>query len=174
VKYSRYIKQIFLGVLVVLLLVPFVSAESRLRSITMKDGTKVQGAIVGIEDGKYIVESPALGKLQLNQNDVVSIISSSGKTVEASSIVGSSREEAVVDIQSVQSKIMADPEIMADIQAIASDPEMVALVTDPDFMKAIQSRNMSAVKADPHTAQLMNNPRIKALIEKIQSQTLAQ
>ncbi len=74
-----------------------------------------------------------------------------------------------VDAQKEQDKIMSNPEVMAEIRAISNDPEIVEIIADPDFLQAIQSKNLKEVQANPRTAQFMANPKIRALMEKIQA-----
>lgn len=163
-------KKIFLGALVLVVSAAAVaSAEPVNRVVTLKDGSTVQGKILGIDKGAYIVASPALGELRVKEEDVVSIASPGAVTAPQPAQPLLQPQAGGAELQAAQARMMADPALMADIQSIASDPEVVALVSDPAFLQAAQSKNISAIQANPRTAQLMNNPKVKALIEKMRS-----
>jgi hypothetical protein len=154
-----------------LIAAPSVWADIQARVITLKDGTQIQGKLRGVNNGVYIVESATLGVLHLKEGDVQSI----GEAAVAAQARPSALPAAVAagkaspaDLQAVQSSIMSNPNLMADIQSIAGDPEIVALISDPEFMQAVQSRNVAALSANPRMAKLMENPKIRALIGKIQ------
>ena len=150
-------------------------AGAGVRTITLKDGSTVQGRITGIDNGKYVVESPALGEVRIQEDNVVSIVAAGNSAAIAQSAAGAQPVAAVSEdqLQAAQAKIMADPQAMADIQSIVSDPEIVKLVSDPAFMQAATSRDAAAIQANPRTAELMKNPKVKALIEKLQAEQAA-
>ncbi len=163
-------KKIFLAAVMVFILIPASWAEPKLRVIALKDGSSVQGRIMGIERGAYIIESSALGEIRVREDDVVSIVSP-GDSVPATGPVSSSSTFAPassgLELEAVQTMIMSDPALMMDIQAIAGDPEVMALISDPAFMQAVQAKDVAAIQSSERTMQLMANPKIKALIEKM-------
>ena len=75
---------------------------------------------------------------------------------------------ATAEFQAVHNKIMTDPQAMNDIQQMAQDPEIMALLSDPAFIAALQSGDMNNLGSDPRIKQLAGNPRVQALIEKLQ------
>ncbi|MBF0386232.1 MAG: hypothetical protein HQL20_00085 [Candidatus Omnitrophica bacterium] len=150
--------------LVFMFLTGLAGAEPMPRVITLKDGSTIQGKILGMEKGAYLIESAAIGELRVKESEVVLITAPGAAPRENIPPAAESP-----DLQAVQARMMADPSLMAELQAIASDPEVMALVTDPAFMQAAQARDMAAIQANPRTAQLMNNPKVKALIERMQA-----
>lgn len=160
-------KRVIAAILMSVLLAGVASAEPQNRVVTLKDGSTVQGKIMGIEKGAYIIESSTLGVLRINEGEVVSI-ASPGAAVAAGT-VQVAQPAGNAELEAVQAKMMSDPALMAELQAIASDPEVVAIISDPAFMQAAQAKDMAAIQANPRTAQLMNNPKIKSLIQKMQA-----
>ena len=148
-------------------------AEVQTRVISLKDGSTVQGKLVGVNNGVYTVETATLGTLSLKEEDVQSVgVSTAAPLAQNPGQPTGAMPSSVntkVDFQAAQKDIMSNPALMADIQSIAADPEIVALVTDPAFMEAAQAKDINAISANPRTAKLMQNPKIKALIEKIQA-----
>jgi hypothetical protein len=181
--YFQYMKKFSLVLLMWVSFISLALAEPQTKVITLKDGSTVQGKIVGLDQGAYVVVTPTLGELRLNEGDVVSVVSpgdiqapqvSRGSmpplpSQAASAASSESTPSAPANLQQAQTQIMGNPAMMADIQSLASDPEILAIVSDPAFMQAAQAKDMAAIQANPRTAQLMNNPKFKALMEKLQA-----
>ena len=146
-----------------------VQAEPKTRTITLKDGSTIQGKITGIDQGAYVVESPTLGQVKVSEDNVVSVLAPGEQAALTAPGASSGLVLSSDQMQNAQAQITSNPQAMADIQALASDPEVVQLISDPAFMQAVQSRDMSAIQANPRTAALMSNPKVKALIEKLQA-----
>lgn len=143
------------------------------KTITLKDGSQIQGRVIGMDDGKYVIETTALGQVTIGDDEVVSI-SAPGQVAPAPSSVNPAavppaQTFSKAQMDSVQSQIAANPQMMQEISALASDPEIMAIISDPAFMQVVQSRDPAAIQANPRTQALMENPKIKALVEKLQS-----
>ena len=78
----------------------------------------------------------------------------------------------------MQTQIMNDPQAMQAVQAMAEDPEIAAMISDPNFVKQLQAavsgNNVDSVAEDPRIQQLMANPKMQALIEQLQTEPAAE
>jgi len=70
-------------------------------------------------------------------------------------------------VQQLQQQMLANPDIMALITALQSDPEMQALLSDPSFVEAVQKGNTAALTGDPRFQKLLNNPKVQAIIRQM-------
>jgi hypothetical protein len=70
-------------------------------------------------------------------------------------------------IQAVQGQMLSDPSILTDIQALAQDPDMIAALSDPAFIQAVQNQDLQTIESSPQFQKLMNNPGIRALMGKM-------
>ncbi|MBF0122981.1 MAG: hypothetical protein HQL21_06205 [Candidatus Omnitrophica bacterium] len=140
--------------------------------ITLKDGSVIHGQVLGIENSTYTIESPLAGTMHIAEDQIISISSPNQGVVPAPVSAASNASPSMPkdDISAVQNRILANPDAMSDIQALIADPEVMALMSDPAFMQAVQSRDPATIQANPRTQELMENPKIKALIEKLQAQ----
>jgi hypothetical protein len=77
---------------------------------------------------------------------------------------------ATPEFQAVQTQIMNNPDILGDIQKLMEDPEVMTIISDPEFIAAIQSGDPAAIGSNPRLQRLAENPKIQALMQKIQSQ----
>lgn len=70
-------------------------------------------------------------------------------------------------VQKLQEEMLGNSDIMALIMALQHDPEMKALLNDPDVMSAIQEGDTEALQKMPLFMQLLNNPRIQEIQKRI-------
>ncbi len=67
----------------------------------------------------------------------------------------------------LQQQMLANPDVMALITALQSDPEMQALLSDPAFVEAAQKGDTATLTADPRFQKLLNNPKVQAIIRQM-------
>ena len=70
------------------------------------------------------------------------------------------------DIGAMQQQLMANQEIMALINSLQNDPQVQAILTDPELMQAIYAGNIEALLNNPKLKDLADNPTIKSITEK--------
>lgn len=144
--------------------------------ITLKDGSQLKGELVGVNAGVYTVKTPIMGDVRINQNQVVSI-SAEGSAPQAMPMPAAASSGMsngyAPQIQAAQAQLMANPDIMTDIQDFAQDPEIAQLISDPQLMQMIMAKDVNGLQNTPQGQALINNPKMRALIEKIQGQGVA-
>ena len=164
----------FLIVLFALLFISSAAFAGTPKIITLKDGSVVRGVVVSIENSKYTIESPTVGTLHISEDQIVSISTPHQDSTPQPAASNASPSMPKDEISAAQNKILANPDAMKDIQALVADPEVLAIMSDPEFLKTVQSKDPVAIQANPRAQELMRNPKIKALIEKLQPQGQAQ
>ena len=135
---------------------PIASAESR---IELLDGSTVTGDVVAFSNGRYIVDSPSLGRLEIDESAIRSI--EPGGTRSAQGAYGA-------QIQSIQQQILANPKWVEMIVNLQSDPQLQAALRDPKFVQLILSGDLDALQSDPQILELLNNPSIQAIVSAVQ------
>jgi hypothetical protein len=136
------------------------------KTITLQDGSRVKGNIVSMDNGFYTVETPSMGEVRIADSDIASIAAGEGPDQPQMP----SNIAATPEFQSVQAKVVGNPEIMGEIQNLMQDPEVMSVISDPGFIAAVQSGNTTELQSDPRLQRLIENPKIQLLIEKIRSQ----
>lgn len=142
-------------------------ASAQEQTITLRDGTVMKGELVQVENGVYTIQSSSLGQTQIKAEEIASI--NTGTTPAANTAASTPQPSMNAQMQQLQSTIMANPDMMADIQSIAADPDVVKLITTPGMLQAITSKDVEALKNNPAAQQLMQNPKIQMLIERLKS-----
>ena len=136
--------------------------------IELKDGSRIQGDIQGIEHGEYTIVSPTLGKLHVAQSDIVRIVY--GGAHAASEPAGADatprNQELSGQALQLQAQLAQDPEAMKSILGLQSDPQIQALMNDPAIVQAIQQGDYMGLLDNPKIKALENNAQIKELLQR--------
>lgn len=150
---SRYI-------LTVLSLAAAVAVEAgQVQDIELSDGSVVRAEVVSMDNGTYVLQSQTLGRIEMPAARISSI--SSGKAPQQAHAVSPTSAQ----IDGIRKSIINDPEAMNKIQSLQGDPVVKNILNDADTMRAISAGDLTA---------LMNDPKIKALMQHSTVQELTQ
>ena len=154
------------------------SVADTLQTITLKDGTQLKGKLTSVKDGIYTIQTFNLGTLTVNENQIVSVSSQliADQAATASQLVPAqsaqqpqfNKSELAVQAQLLQKQFLADPKIMQEIQNLMNDEEVKTILTDPEVMKAVMSYDPNTIAGNEKIKKLMENPKIKSLMNLIQ------
>jgi hypothetical protein len=144
--------------------------------ITLKDGSRISGRIIGIDQGRYVIQSGTLGEVRIGEDNIQSIVA---PNMAATTNTQPGQDQAAGQGQTVpgeytqnmkamQAQIMSNPDIMKEIATLAEDPEILRLLNDPALLEAATKGNPQAMQANPRTHELMNNPKMQELIKKVE------
>ena len=134
--------------------------------ITLKDGSVIKGNVLQLTDGIYTLETDNLGKVNVAESEIVSIAAESPPALQATGDTASAALKG--QAQEIQTNLLSDPSIMAEIQNIMQDPEIRGVLSDPAFMNAIMSYDPKQIQQSEKTQYLLQNPKFQSLMEKIQ------
>ena len=124
------------------------------KEFQLKDGSRLTGELVAVTEGRFVVQSPSLGRVELDAEQVVSMNTPANADLQAL-------------MSQTQKRIYANPELLRQVQSLSQDPELTALVGDPAFVQLLMSGDLQAIQQDPRMQQLMNNPRIQGLVRQL-------
>ena len=134
--------------------------------ITLKDGSVIKGNVLQLTDGIYTLETDNIGKVNVAESEIVSIAAESTPALPATGDTASAALKG--QAQEIQTNLLSDPSIMAEIQNIMQDPEIRGVLSDPAFMNAIMSYDPKQIQQSEKTQYLLQNPKFQSLMEKIQ------
>ncbi len=159
-------------------------ALSATQVITLKDGSQIKGELVSAIGGVYIIRTPTMGDIKINSSQVANIAntpvmptqptSPPGPTTNPYATQPLSDDSMNQKVQAAQTRIMNDPETMAEIQEMVKDPQMIQLLSDPTLTKEVMSHDVKAIQNNPKAQELINNPRMRALMNKLRSKDSSQ
>ena len=113
------------------------AAAGEVSRIELSDGSVVSGEVVGFADGRYLVESPALGRETIAQSQIHSL--------QPGGAAGGGPQGYGPQTADLLRQMMGDGEIMGMITALQSDPQVQAAPADPEFMRLEASGNLGAL-----------------------------
>jgi len=137
-------------------------------TIELKDGSRIQGEIQGLENGVYTVLSPSLGTVHVAQSNIARILYS-GDASNATDSSGKSapHDDALSrDIQQQTTRLAQDPAAMQSIMSLQSDPQIQAILNDPAIVKAIQEGDYVSLLGNAKIQALESNEHLKQLLQQ--------
>ena len=155
---------------IILLLTAFLSITilsfaQTTKNITLKDGSTVKGVVTNNSNGVYTVQTDNIGVIQIKDENIVSISSQSpAPQPQAPSTANTSIENQMNQVQGV---ILSDPELMQEIQALIKDPQIMETLKDQKFIDDVMTHDAQKIQQNQKTQELLNNPQMKQLMEKI-------
>ncbi len=159
-------KSLLLPILIFLSSSTVVFAQSQV--ITLNDGSQVKGELVSVNDGTYTVRTSAMGDVKVKSTQIKSITTGSAAPADNNLIPSfNANNPYKAKMQAVQNSVLADPALMQEIQTLTQDPQLAPLLADPALMQAATSQDPQAIAGNPKAQELMQNPKMRALIEKI-------
>ena len=133
-------------------------------TITLKDGTVIQGAVQSLHDSVYTIETDSVGTLHVRADQVRSIDDSGRAAVNPPADSASLGAGA---LDAMKSRIGQDPSLLATVLSLQNDPDVLAVLNDPDIMRAIAAGDYAALMNNPKIVALMNNAKLREIIGEI-------
>ena len=171
------IKYIFVSTLMLLTCWTQAVQADNTQTITLKDGSQIKGELISIASGVYTVHTPTMGDIKISSSQVVNITNAQAMPVSAmppAANPSSSDNGLNQKIQTAQSRLMADPQMITEIQELMKDPELMQLLTDPSLTQAVLSHDVKSIQNNPKAQALMNNPKMRALMDQMRQQNYTQ
>jgi hypothetical protein len=168
------IKKTILCFCLSMLVLPQAFAEYK--KITLKDGSVIRGELISFDKGMYTLKTDNLGQLMLPETNVVSVVNESMAPALQPQAQAPAGQQAAGSgnfsnkVSAMQTQIMNNPQSMQAIQAMAQDPEISAMMSDPTFVEQLKA----AMSGEGDPQALANNPKIQKLMANPQMQSLIQ
>jgi len=151
-------------------------AEST-KIIKLKDGSVLNGKVIEFYDGVYTFETSNLGNIKIPEADVLSISSPEAYGISTQQTTTSKEAQKALlknQVQQMQGSIMADQEIKADLQKLAEDDDIKAMLLDPNLLSDVMSFDQEKIQQSDAVQKLMKNPKIQQLMIDIQQKMSTQ
>ena len=138
------------------------------RVIELTDGSRISGDIVDYSNGTYTIESESLGRLLLDDVQIRSIRSGSpgfGRTDGLDSSLPA--PAALSQLEQIRHRIMSNPEVLTQVMSLQQDPDLIAILNDPQIMQAVMSGQIGVLQNHPKINQLQNNPTVRSIMRTL-------
>ena len=150
---------------VCLLVLAACSLNAGADQIVLHDGSSIQGEVMSMQNGQYTLRTESLGVVTVSSNKIQSISSGAGRRDSAKQAGPSSGQTAAM--QAIQSRMASDKGIMASVTRLQNDPDMQAVLQDPEVMQAVQNFDLQTLANHPKLKKLMNNSQAKSIAGKV-------
>lgn len=161
---------------IVLLNISTISCAEAIKVIKLKDGSTLKGEVLQLNNGTYTLQTSNLGEITIDESDILSITSSelSNSLPEKSAAANNAQKaELQKQVQQIQGTILSDGGIMAEIQNMLEDENVKAMLSDPKLLEDVTSFDQKKIEQNANVQNLMNNPKMKELMNKIQQKISA-
>lgn len=144
------------------------AAEGR---IELRDGSVISGEVIGVGGGSYRVRSSTLGEISVPESQVLAIRPAGAPAAPTPTAApageGTNGTPTGIDIGDIRQQIMAQPQVMEAIGRLQDDPEVQAILSDPELVRRIMSGDLAGVRSDPRFQHLLDNPAIRAILSQV-------
>ena len=143
------------------------SGSASAATLVLKDGAVIHGEIETLQDDVYTVKTDSLGTVRVRKPDIRTIDHSDSSTIGSpvGSTKGSPPEQA--DLQAMQSRIMQSPNLFSMILGLQSDPDVQAVLADPEIMSALASGDYATLMNHPKIIALTSNAKVREVIDEV-------
>jgi hypothetical protein len=130
------------------------ASAGAMQEVELDDGSVLYGEIVSMEGNVLLMKSDALGTVKIDTSKIRNIRMKPGTGGEGKGV------------QELRQSLMSDPKTLEMILSLQDDPEVRAILQDPDLMKSLNSGDMEALISDPKFMKLLNNPMIQDILKE--------
>ena len=134
------------------------AAAAEQRVIELSDGSRIRGEIVSKQGDTWTIRTDALGEVRVDSDRIRSI----GRS--ASAPTGSAESGS---LGAIKSSIANDAGLMARIMSLQNDPQVRAILSDPEIMSAVRSLDFEALRNNPKFRSLMENEEMQSITSSI-------
>lgn len=70
-------------------------------------------------------------------------------------------------VQDLRQQLLQNPDTAREVMGMQNDPNVQAILGDPETMRAVQSGDLETLLADPKIRALMNDPRVQHMSREL-------
>ena len=156
--HTRFLKFTIIGIGIALTLGHGAAAQQQAR-MELKDGSTLQGDIIGLDQGIYRISTRHLGTIAVDAGDISSLTFGNGQTPATTD----SASGLAAQLKDLQTGLMSDAATMDMIMNLANDPTFQAILNDPQIMGAVTRGDISALSQNPAFTRLLDHPGVRAI-----------
>ena len=135
--------------------------------LTLTDGSVITGEIESVQNGIYTFRSPSLGTLSLKESDIRRIEMPAGSPSRADGETSKPSAASDPQVEALQRRILADDALMNSVTALLDDPQLQAVLKDPEVLDAFRAGDIDALKGNPKFRSLIDDPKVKEITKRL-------
>lgn len=130
--------------------------------IILKDGSRIRGEVQSMQNELYEIRTESMGTIQLDSSQIQSM-TTVGVLIPGDSSSADTSVLSQTAVDSVKSSIVNSPGVMSMIMELQNDPQIKAVLADPEIMRAVQNLDLQTLSNNPKIKALMDNSKIKRI-----------
>jgi hypothetical protein len=144
------------------MMLPAWGFAGELSEVELNDGSVVRGELISLDDTQCTLRSESLGTIQLERSGIKAIRIKGSQA--AASISSKGTQGLIKDqITVLQEHMASDQNSLDSITALQDDPDVRAVLEDPELMKAVASGDIAALTANPKFQKMLENPALQSI-----------
>ncbi len=159
---------VFLFILIFFCSIAFAVYATETQTFILKDGTKIRGKLVELNNGVYIIKTPDGAQTRIRAKKV-SKITTPKKKADHSKKTDEPKKTEPKEAKSIDpfARVLnSNPKIMEEL-ANFKNPKILGMLQDSEFQAAVKEiKDPKQFETDPRTKEFYTNPEIKALLKK--------
>ena len=142
------------------------AVAAEVATIHLLDGSKLTGEVTSLKGGVYTIETRSMGVVNVPQSNIRVVEFSTSQTPTSQNTTNQSVDSGA--LTSLQTKMLNDPSVMSLILSLKDQPEIQALMSDPDVQTALASGNYLILMDHPKMKALLNNRDVQKIVMQMQ------
>ncbi len=136
------------------------------QTITLKDGSRIKGKLIGIQGSTYLIDTPHMGEVEIDSGEIANIAHGAETAEKPKNVTMQPQGMGSGNVQQAQNLLMSDPDLTAAMMELANDPEMAELFKDPTLLMKLQSMDPAEIQNDPRIQKILSDPRMQQIMQK--------
>ena len=137
------------------------------RRIILEDGTELIGEVLSLRNGSYTIRTKTLGTLTVSDRQIRQISSLSGGALPSGPSQSGTGQTSQLGVQAIQERMTSDSTMLQQIMALLNSPEMQAVLSDPEVMAAVERLDFEALANHPKIKRLMDNQSVRSITNQV-------
>ena len=136
--------------------------------IELTDGSIINGEIVSFSNGFYVINTTTFGQIKVEAAKISKI--ESAKSLSSNSPINSTGQPINLgqsQIDAYKEKLMSDPENLAIVTRLATDPQIQEMAKDPQILDAAKSGDIQALLKNEKFMNMVNSAEMQEAVKKL-------
>lgn len=164
----KSLQRVVLTIVVVLVAATAARAQRR-GEVILIDGSRIVGKVISLDRGVYQIQSDTLGTVRIDESKIQSFRYESGPEPPAETVPGLSGALQGGHGDAMTQVIMDNDALLQMVMALQNDPDVQAVLTDPELKKAIDAGDMASLMGNPAFLKLLENDQVRRIKQRILS-----
>ena len=136
--------------------------------IELADGSVINGEIVSLANGVYIINTLGFGEIKVSAEKVSKIESANDTLVPVTGSTTAAPGNSInSQVSAYKQTLMNNPENVAIFSGLSNSPGLQKMASDPELIEAAKKGDIQALMNNPKFMDIVNSPELQEAVNKI-------